>query len=88
MFQFGKPIYADYFIEALHGLSQGLQTFLSESHYTTVRGQDILRVRIVLSCQAGFCPRAVVWIPWSRLKIRFIIRVLTVAIVRSCCETN
>jgi len=26
---------------------RGLQTFLSESHYTTVRGPDILRNRIV-----------------------------------------
>jgi len=47
MFQFGKPIYADYFLEALYGLAQGLQTFLSESHYTTVREPDILRNRIV-----------------------------------------
>jgi len=47
MFQFGKPIYADYFPEALYDLAQGLQTFLSESHYTTVRGLDILRNRII-----------------------------------------
>jgi len=47
MFQFGKPIYADYFLEALYDLSQGLQTSLSQSHYTTVRGPDILRNRIV-----------------------------------------
>jgi len=47
MFQFGKPIYADYFLEAPYGLAQGLQTFLSESHFTTVRGPDILRNGIV-----------------------------------------
>jgi len=47
IFQFRKPIYADYFLEALYGLAQGLQTFLSENHYTTVRGPDILRNRIV-----------------------------------------
>jgi len=47
IFQFGKPIYANCFVEALYGLAQGLQTFLSESHYTTVRGPDILRHRIV-----------------------------------------
>ena len=35
---------------ALYDLAQGLQTFLSESHYTTVRGQDILRNRIVSGC--------------------------------------
>ena len=47
IFQFGKPIYADYFLEALYGLSQGLQIFLSVSHYTTVRGPEILRNWIV-----------------------------------------
>jgi len=27
MFQFGKPIYADYFLEALYGLAQGSPNF-------------------------------------------------------------
>jgi len=47
MFQFGKPIHADYFLEALYCLAQGLKTFFSEGRYTTVRGPDILRSRIV-----------------------------------------
>jgi len=47
MFQTGKPIFADYFLETLYGLTQGLQTFLSDCHYTTVRGPDILRIKIV-----------------------------------------
>jgi len=54
MFQFGKPIYVDYFREALYGLAQGSTTLLSESHYTTVRGPDILRNRIVSGC-VTFC---------------------------------
>jgi len=47
IFQFGKPIYAGYFLEALYGLAQGSPNILSENHYRTVWGPDIFRNRIV-----------------------------------------
>jgi len=38
MFQFGKPIYVDYFLEALYGLAQGFQTFCQRA--TTQQFED------------------------------------------------
>jgi len=46
MFQFGKPIYADYILDP----ARGLPTFLSESHCTRVLGPDVLRNMIVSGC--------------------------------------